>query len=118
MEVPYAVVDEVPLFPSCEGLNSNEEHKNCTSNKISFVNENFNTNLAKELGLTGRQRISVIFKIEEDGSISNIKARAPHPDLENEITRVIGTLPKMTLGKHKGKAVTVPYSLPVLFQVQ
>lgn len=118
-EVPYSVVDEVLTFPSCEALDSNEERKNCTSIKISeFVNKNFNTNLAKELGLTGRHRMTVIFKIDEDGSISNIKARAPHLDLEKEIVRVIEALPKMKAGKQKGKVVVVPYGLPILFQVQ
>ena len=118
-EIPYAVVDETPTFPSCETMDSNEERKNCTSKKINqFVNKNFNVNLAKELGLTGRQRLTVIFKIGEDGSISDIKARAAHPGLEKEAIRVIEALPKMTPGKQKGKVVVVPYSLPILFQVQ
>ena len=100
-------------------MDSNEERKNCTSKKINqFVNKNFNVNLAKELGLTGRQRLTVIFKIGEDGSISDIKARAAHPGLEKEAIRVIEALPKMTPGKQKGKVVVVPYSLPILFQVQ
>jgi protein TonB len=47
-----------------------------------------------------------------------IRARAPHPGLEKEATRVIGLLPKMQPGKQRGKAVTVPYSLPIIFQVQ
>ncbi|MGC1632570.1 MAG: energy transducer TonB, partial [Gelidibacter sp.] len=119
IEVPYAVVEEVPLFPSCDVLDSNEERKNCTSKKISeFVNKNFNTDLVKELGLTGRQRLNIIFKIGEDGHISDITARGPHPGLEKEAIRVVKTLPKMTPGKQTGNAVVVPYSLPVLFQVQ
>lgn len=32
--------------------------------------------------------------------------------------RVIKTLPKMIPGEHKGKKVTVPYSLPMVFKVQ
>ncbi|RXJ43776.1 M56 family metallopeptidase [Gelidibacter gilvus] len=119
IEVPYAVVDEVPVFPSCESLESNKDRKQCTSDKVSqFVNKNFNTNLAKELGLTGMQRLTVIFKIGEDGYITDIKARAAHPGLEKEAIRVIEALPKMIPGKQKGKAVVVPYSIPILFQVQ
>ncbi|MCK0114571.1 M56 family metallopeptidase [Gelidibacter sp. F63206] len=117
-EIPYAVVDEVPVFPSCESLDSNEDLKQCTSDKIaSFVNKNFNTKLAKELGLTGTQRMNVIFKIGTDGRISNIRARAKHPELEKEAVRVIGILPKMLPGKQRGKAVTVSYSLPIIFNV-
>ena len=32
--------------------------------------------------------------------------------------RVIKTLPKMQPGRQRGKAVKVPYSLPVIFQVE
>lgn len=118
-EVPFAVVDEAPFFSSCETLTSNEERKECTSDVISsFVNKNFNTKLAKELGLKGPQRIMVIFKIQKDGGISEVKSRAPHPELEKEAIRVINALPKMQPGKQKGKAVVVPYSLPIQFQVQ
>lgn len=118
-EIPYAVVDEVPVFPSCETLESNKERKQCTSNKIAaFVNKNFNADLAKELGLTGKQRLMVIFKIGKDGYVSNIRARGPHPEMEKEAIRVIEILPKMTPGKQKGEVVVVPYSIPMLFEVQ
>ena len=78
----------------------------------------FNTDLASDLGLSGRQRINVIFKIDKNGNITGVRARAPHPKLEAEAARVINLLPKMQPGKQRGKAVTVPYSLPILFQVQ
>lgn len=119
IEVPFAVIDEVPLFQGCEPSGSKEEDKLCVSNKVSeFVNKNFNVNIATENGLTGRQRISVIFKIGEDGKIKDVYARAPHSSLEAEAIRVIESLPDFTPGKQKGVAVTVPYSLPILFQVQ
>ena len=89
------------------------------SKKISqFVNKKFNTDLAGDLGLSGRQRINVIFKIDRTGNVVGIRARAPHPGLEKEAKRVIGLLPKMKPGKQRGKPVNVPYSLPIIFQVQ
>ena len=119
IEVPFAVIENVPVFPGCEKEVGNNAKKQCMSDKIAqFVNKKFNTELASELGLSGRQRISVIFKIDKSGNITNIMARAPHPGLEKEAQRVIGLLPKMQPGKQRGKAVTVPYSLPILFQVQ
>ncbi|MGK0252769.1 MAG: protein TonB [Mariniflexile sp.] len=118
IEVPFSVIENVPVFPGCEGGN-NDAKKKCMSDKISdFVNKKFNTDLASELGLSGRQRINVIFKIDKTGNIVGIRARAPHPGLEKEASRVIGLLPKMQPGKQRGKAVTVPYSLPIIFQVQ
>ncbi|MGR7812467.1 energy transducer TonB [Lacinutrix undariae] len=119
IEVPFSVIENVPVFPGCENKKGNNAKKACMSEKISrFVNKKFNTDLASELGLSGRQRINVIFKIDKSGNITNIMARAPHPGLEKEAKRVIGLLPKMQPGKQRGKSVTVPYSLPILFQVQ
>ncbi len=119
IEVPFSVIENVPVFPGCEKKKGNNAKKKCMSEKISkFVNKKFNTDLAGDLGLSGRQRISVFFKIDKNGNIVNVGARAPHPGLEKEAKRVIGLLPKMQPGKQRGKAVTVPYSLPILFQVQ
>lgn len=118
IEVPFAVIENVPVFPGCDKGN-NAAKKACMSAKISkFVNKKFNTDLASDLGLSGRQRINVIFKIDKKGDIVGIRARAPHPGLEKEAKRVIGLLPKMKPGRQRGKAVTVPYSLPIIFQVQ
>ena len=118
VEVPFAVIENVPVFPGCERGN-NEKKRKCMSEKISkFVQRKFNTDLAGDLGLTGRQRISVIFKIDKSGNVTGVRARAPHPRLEKEAQRVINLLPKMQPGKQRGKAVIVPYSLPIIFQVQ
>jgi len=117
-EVPFSIIDEVPTLEECKTLTSNEDKRQCLSDYISgFVNRNFNTNLGNELNLTGRQRISVIFKIDKQGNITDVKTRAPHPKLKEEAIRVIKLLPQMSPGIHNGKAVVVPYSLPILFQV-
>ena len=61
VEVPFAVIENVPVFPGCERGN-NEKKRKCMSDKIAkFVQRKFNTDLAGDLGLTGRQRIAVIF---------------------------------------------------------
>ena len=118
VEVPFAVIENVPVFPGCE-KGSNEKKKQCMSAKIAkFVNRKFNTELAGDLGLSCRQRINVIFKIDKTGNITGVRARAPHPGLEKEAKRVISLLPQMKPGKQRGKPVTVPYSLPIIFQVQ
>lgn len=118
-EVPDGVIEKVPLYPGCEYVYGNSARKNCMSTNIArFVNANFNTNIAVEHGLTGRQRISVIFKIGKDGNVFKVRARAPHPALEDEAIRVIKLLPKLKPGFQRGEPVIVPYSLPILFQVK
>ena len=118
VEVPFAVIENVPEYPGCE-RGTNADKRKCMSDKIAkFVQRKFNTDLAGDLGLSGRQRISVIFKIDKNGNVTGVRSRAPHPRLEKEAARVINMLPKMKPGRQRGKAVTVPYSLPITFQVQ
>jgi bla regulator protein BlaR1 len=116
VEVPFSVIEHVPVFPGCESLASNEEKKRCFTDKTTeLINKNFNKNIAKENGLTGRQRITVLFKIDAEGNIVGVQARAPHESLEAEAIRVINRLPKMQPGTQKGHKVIVPYSLPIIF---
>ena len=118
VEVPFAVIENVPEYPGCE-RGSNAEKRKCMSDKIAkFVQRKFNTDLAGDLGLSGRQRISVTFKIDKNGNVVGVRSRAPHPRLEKEAARVINMLPKMKPGRQRGKPVIVPYSLPITFQVQ
>jgi len=118
VEVPFAVIENVPEYPGCE-RGSNADKRKCMSDKIAkFVQRKFNTDLAGDLGLSGRQRINVIFKIDKNGNVTGVRSRAPHPRLEKEAARVINMLPKMKPGRQRGKPVIVPYSLPITFQVQ
>lgn len=118
-DVPFAVIENVPIYPGCESAGNNSAKKACMEEKIKkFVNKKFNTDLAGDLGLEGRMRISVQFKIDKKGNVVNVRARAPHPKLEQEATKVVSALPKMTPGKQRGKAVGVLYALPILFQVE
>ena len=118
-DVPFAVIENVPVYPGCENAGNNAAKKKCMSDKVmKFVQKKFNTDLANDLGLEGRQRISVQFKIDRNGNVVNVRARAPHPRLEQEAIKVVKALPKMTPGRQRGKAVGVLYALPILFQVE
>lgn len=116
--VPFIAIEHVPTFPGCEKGN-NEQKRKCMSTKITkLVQKKFNTSLAEELGLSGRQRIYVTFKIDKTGEIVGVQSRAPHIRLQKEAERVINLLPKMKPGQQRGEAVVVSYSLPIIFQVQ
>lgn len=116
-DIPFAVIEEVPVYPGCESLESNEDRKTCMSEKISsFVNKHFNSSLGKENGLTGIHRVYVQFRINKDGTVEVLGARAPHEALEEEAKRVVNLLPNMTPGKQKGQEVGVLYSLPITFK--
>lgn len=118
--VPFSIIEEVPIYPGCENIKDKVEQRKCLSKKIQIhVSKNFNVDLAQTLGLTpGKKKIFTIFKIAKNGEIIDVRARAPHKDLELEAVRVIQTLPKMISGKQDGKAVSVKYSLPITFIVE
>ncbi len=111
-------VEQVPIFPGCENVSSNEERRQCMSDKIAaHIQRKFNTNIAGDLGLKGEQRIYVMFKIDKQGHVTDIKTNSKHSQLNEEAERVIGKLPQMTPGKQKDNHVDVLYSLPIKFNV-
>ncbi|MGB7841779.1 MAG: M56 family metallopeptidase, partial [Salinimicrobium sp.] len=116
--VPFAVVEEVPVYPGCENLEIRQEKMECFSKNITnFVNTNFDTDLGKKLGLKGLNRVYVRFKISASGEIEDVESRASHPALGEEAERVIKLLPKMQPGKNRGEKVAVMYALPINFMV-
>lgn len=118
-DVPFTLIEDVPVFPGCVG-NTNKEKRDCFNKKMNkFINKKFNGELANELGLSpGVQRIFTMFKIDKNGNIVDIKARAPHKKLQEEAIRVIRLLPKMKPGMQRKVAVGVKYSIPITFQIQ
>ena len=112
-------VEQVPIYPGCEDFQTNDELRNCMSKKIGrLISRKFDSDLAGELGFTGKQRISVQFKIDKLGNVIEVKARAPHDKLEREAIKTINEIPKMIPAKQSNKEVTVMYSLPIILQVQ
>lgn len=117
-EVPFAVIEEAPIFPGCKG--SKAELKQCLQDKIKqHVDKKFNTGLAQELGLEpGKKKVYVLFKIDNKGNITDVQARGPHARLEKEAISVVNSLPKMIPAKQRGRAVAVKYTLPITLEVR
>ncbi|MFZ2282634.1 MAG: energy transducer TonB [Lutibacter sp.] len=118
-DVAFVVIENVPIYPGCKG--DNTELRACFSDQITkFVAEHFDIELAADLGLVpgSIQKIFVVFKIDKNGDITDINARAPHKKLQDEAIRVINLLPKMTPGRQRGKPVGVKYGLPIVFKVE
>ena len=116
--VPVNEVSTVPIFPGCEKGN-NKSKTRCLHKKIQEHTKRYfrAAEVSKNLGLSGRQRISAIFKIDTTGRIIEVKARAAHKNLKKEAIRVIKLLPKLKPGIYNGKKVIVPYSLPIIFEI-
>jgi protein TonB len=115
IDVPFAVIEDVPVFPGCEGA---KDKRACFNEMMQkHIVKNFRyPEIAQEMGVQGR--VSVMFVIQKDGSIGDVRMRGPDKNLEAEAARIIGKLPKMTPGKQRGRAVRVPFSIPIVFKLQ
>tara|TARA_R110000868_G_scaffold193443_2_gene438382 strand:- start:1519 stop:2229 length:711 start_codon:yes stop_codon:yes gene_type:complete len=117
VDVPFAVIEDVPIFPGCENEPKNKLRDCFNSMMQKHIGKNFRyPEIAQEMGVQGR--VNVMFVIQKDGSIGNVRMRGPDKNLEEEAARIIGKLPKMTPGKQRGRAVRVPFSIPITFKLQ
>ena len=117
IDVPFAVIEDVPIFPGCEKVKKSER-RSCFQERMNrHIRKNFRyPEIAQEMGIQGR--VYVNFVIGKDGAITNIRMRGPDKNLENEAQRIISKLPQMTPGKQRGRPVRVPFSIPITFRLQ
>lgn len=115
VDVPFAIIEKVPVFPGCEDAS---DMRTCFNEKLQqHIAKNFRYPLeAQEKDIQGR--VNILFVIQEDGNIGNIKMRGPDKLLEDEAVRIISLLPQMTPGEHRGEKVRVPFSIPINFRLQ
>lgn len=116
-EIPIVLVENAPVFPGCENEKTEEDKRDCFQAMVQkHIRKNFRyPDPAKEMGLQGR--VSIMFTIEKDGSIDNVRLRGPHKSLEEEAARIISKLPTMKPGQQRGVPVKVSYSLPITFKL-
>ena len=116
--VPFAIIENAPIFPGCEGLKSEDERRACFNEMVQqHVKDNFvYPPSALEMGLTGR--VFVTFVIDGQGKVTGIRQRGPDKILEKEAVRIISKLPKMKPGMQRGKPARVNYSIPITFKMQ
>lgn len=114
--VPFAIIENVPIFPGCEN-GTNEQKKACFQEKVlqHIMKEFTYPEIALEMGIQGK--VFVQFYIDAKGNIAGIRTRGPDKLLEKEASRIIAALPQMTPGKQRGRAVKVPYSVPINFKI-
>ena len=114
--IPISAVEKKPVFPGCENAT---DKLACFQKMIGkHIVKNFRyPEIAQEMGIQGKVHMNFI--IQKDGTIGNVRIlRSPDKNLGAEATRIIDKLPKMLPGKQGGKAVKVPFSLPITFKLQ
>jgi TonB family protein len=71
---------------------------------------------ARERSIEGT--VYVKFVIATDGSVVDIEVKKGVNGLDNESMRVVGLMPKWTVGKLDGEKTRVSYTLPVKFKLE
>jgi TonB family protein len=102
-EVPFVVVEEMPMFPGGD------------SALLSFITMNTKyPEVAKANGIQGR--VIIRFCVTKVGGVDRISVlKGVDPELDAESVRVVGSLPAFKPGKQGGKAVPVWYMVPISF---
>lgn len=113
----------VPVFPGCEDSKDTKELKKCFSKGVQqHFAQKFDANLPNRLGLaSGRLRISIFFKIDKQGKVTQLRTKIsrPSPEIKAEVLRVMNSIPKMIHpAKHNSKAVNIKYSIPFTLIVE
>ena len=113
---PYTKIPVKPSFKTpCE---DGQEAFACFREKLdAHVIENFRyPTEAKSAGIEGR--VYLYFRIETNGKVNVISARAPHSSLEQEATRIIEALPQLNPGgDEEGNPVPVLFAYPIVFEL-
>ena len=102
----FQVVEQMPEFPG--GMQKAME----------FLGKNIKYPVAaQEAKIEGR--VIVQFVVGKDGSISDVQTvRGVSPELDAEAIRVVSMMPNWNPGKQRGQAVSVKYSMPIMFRLQ
>ena len=105
-EVIFQVVEQMPEFPG--GM----------SEAMKFLAKNIKYPVAaQQAKIEGR--VIVQFVVGKDGSVSDVHTvRSVSPELDAEAIRVVSMMPKWNPGKQRGKAVSVSYTMPIMFRLQ
>lgn len=118
----YTIVEEMPIFPDCDSLDSYDEQLQCTNKMIyNFIGkETIYPKEAEEKKVEGSVYIQYI--VDEFGKVNNVEVMRGLSGKEGELlnqeaVRVISSLPTMKPGKQDGKAVRVQYTIPLKFRV-
>ena len=115
--------EEMPRFPGCEDLNTNEEKRQCADRKLlEFIYKNIKyPAIARENGIEGTCVIQ--FVVDKNGQIKEAKAvRDIGAQCGQEALRVVNLMNEKGLnwtpGKQRGRAVNVQFNLPIKFRLE
>jgi len=117
--LPFAEVDQKPIYPGCDGETTEEARWNCTNRSIQqFIAQNLVYPAeAKKDKLQGKVFVSMV--ISETGNVEDVQIhRGVHPSLDQAAMDVVRKLPKIRPALKDGRTVRVQYTVPIDFRLK
>ena len=122
-DAEFVVVEDMPSFPGCEDLSTNEERKACTEKSLmSYIYNSIRyPSVARDNGIEGL--VVVSFVINKEGKIEKANVlKDIGGGCGDEALRVINTMNDMpqdwTPGRQRSQNVNVRFNMPVRFRLQ
>jgi protein TonB len=117
----FTIVEDMPVFPGCEGESSKQARDACTQQEIyKYIQGNAKyPPMAKDAGISGT--VFIKFVIDENGKVSSteiLRGVAGGKSLDDAAVTAVKSLPKFKPGKQRGKPVRVQYTVPVKFNLR
>jgi TonB family protein len=102
-EIGFRVIEDMPRFPGGENA------------RLKYLYENLKY-LQGAIDSAIQGTVHLVFCIEKDGSISNVKVvRGIGDYIDEEVVRVVEAMPNWEPGKQRGRPVCVMLHMPIRF---
>ncbi len=118
----YTIAEELPVFPGCENLTSENERRSCTEKAlVQFIYQNLRYPVkARKKGIEGV--VILTFVISKKGYVKDITIvqdiGAGCGDEVKRVASLMNYMPKQWRpGKQRGKKIFVKYTLPIRFKL-
>lgn len=121
-DMPFIRVENMPTFPGCGDLSTEEERKTCSDNNLlKYVYQNLKyPTIAKENGIEGL--VIAQFVVGKDGKIQSVGVvKDIGGGCGEELTRVLNSMNSLPqnwkAGEQRGRKVPVRFNIPIRFQL-
>ncbi len=113
--IGFASIEQVPVYAGCEDASNQIQ---CFQQQIlEHIKFNFRYPAkAQRKKISGR--VNVMFIIDKEGKVSQVRTFGADPILMDEARRIVSLIPRMQPGMNKGKPVRVPFAIPITFALR
>ncbi|MFJ1353945.1 M56 family metallopeptidase [Capnocytophaga canimorsus] len=114
--IPFMKVDKTPRFQNCKNVSESESFECFKKELDAHIARNFKyPKEAVEKALQGK--VTVVFVIGAEGKVVVKSLKGGDKLLQEEVKRLIETLPQLIPGQHQGKNAAVMFLYPINFKL-